>query len=170
MVELLVVIALISILSYLSVVSYQKSRQKSKLARVSTELSEIAGSVNQYYEDNNYQYPADVSRGVPPGLERYLIGGTWPTSVWPNGVFDWDNWVHPGPGANQGKRIYQVTYRLCDVDDPLSSCSDPILFPHFTRYSSIFYCLNGPCIPHDGHPLDPAYCVNCKVKEQNPPV
>ena len=164
LVELIVVVALIAILSYLSVVGYTRSKQKSKLARVSSELTEISLSVQQYYEDNNYQYPADTSRGVPPGLEKYLAGGTWPKSVWPNGVFDWDNWLI------QGSRVCQATYRLCDVSDPDSSCSDPVLFPHFVRNSSIFYCITGHCVPHESTPLVPGYCVNCKVKEQNPPL
>ena len=161
-IELIIVVAIISILAVLVFVNLRRSKEKAKLSRVSTELSNISNSINQYYQDNNYQYPDDATRDVPPGLEKYLAGGTWPESIWPHGVFDWDN-IH-GPGGDQ---IYQIIYRLCDTDDPIAYCSDPILFPNFTRYSGILYCVQGPCIPHEDHPTDPAYCVNCKPKEIN---
>lgn len=168
--ELLIVIVVIAILATLVMVSMGRAKEKAKLSRVTAELQDIAKAVTQYAEDNNYQYPADTSRSVPPGLEKYLSGGVWPTSIWPHGVFDWDNWTHPGPGVNQGKQIFQITYRLCDNDDPLSYCSDPVLFPHFGRNSAIYYCISGPCIPHESEPTAPGYCVNCKTKEVNPPL
>jgi prepilin-type N-terminal cleavage/methylation domain-containing protein len=162
LVELIVVIAIIALLATLAVVGFGKSKQRAKLSRVTAELSSIATSVTQYASDNNYQYPPDADRAVPPGLERYLTGGVWPTSAWPEGVFDWDNWQGAG-----GVQVYQVSYRLCDVDDPISYCSDQVLFPNFTRYSSIFYCMQGPCAPHRDHLTDPGYCINCKPKEVN---
>lgn len=165
LVELMVVVAVIVILAVITMLYMTKARANTRLARVSTELTEIATSLSQYADDNNFQYPADTSRSVPPGLEKYLIGGVWPESIWPKGVFDWENWV-----TSSGQQIYQMSYRLCDVDDPIASCSDPILFPHFQRNSSIFYCISGPCIPHLDSPTVPGYCVNCKPKEQNPPL
>ena len=169
-IELVTVIALIIILAYLAIMSYGRAKANSKLSRVSADLEEISQSVSEYVQDNNYQYPPDVDRGVPPGLEKYLQGGTWPTSVWPHGVFDWDNILVNGDGP----QAIQITYRLCDTvanpNEPLSDCADPLLFPHFTQYSSIFYCIFGPCVPHQYHPTDPGFCVNCKVKPQNPPL
>ena len=162
MVELGIVIVIIAILTALAIFYYTHARANAKLARVSTELGDIATSVNQYAEDNNYQFPADTSRGVPPGLEKYLANGVWPVSVWPNGVFDWDNWVD-----GNGQQIYQISYRLCDTNDPITDCSDPVLFPNFVRNSSIFYCISGPCVPHRDTPTVPGYCVNCVPKEQN---
>lgn len=160
-VEVTIVIVVILILATLSVIYLAKARQKAKLSRVSTELTEIATSLSQYAEDNNYQYPADTNRSVPPGLERYLQGGTWPVSQWPTGVFDWDNWTI------NGAKVYQISYRLCDIDDPISACSDPVLFPNFVRNSSIFYCISGACVPHESSPTVPGYCVNCNPKERN---
>ena len=161
--ELMIVITLITILAFLATVSFLRFRQRSKLARVSVQLADVPTALTQYAEDNNYQYPADVSRSVPPGLERYLVDGVWPKSVWPEGVFDWDNWIHP----TTSQQIYQITYRLCDLDDPIASCSDPVLFPNFVRHSGIFYCISGPCLPHISYPTVPAYCVNCIVKQIN---
>lgn len=167
-IEIVIVTAIITFLAFLVAVNYPKLKARSKLSRISSELASIATSTTQFALDNNNQFPPDVIRAVPPGLEKYLIGGVWPKSIWPEGVFDWDNWTtvdeQPSP------QILQVTYRLCDLDDDISFCRDPILFPHFTRYSSIFYCISGPCVPHQAYPLDPGYCVNCKPKEVNPPL
>lgn len=165
--ELLIAVAIIALLAGLLTVYMFRHRSTARLARVSTELGEIATALSQYAEDNSYQYPVDTARGIPPGVEKYLSAGTWPVSIWPEGVFDYDNILHPGPGANAGKQIFQIAYRLCDTDDAIATCSDSVLFPNFTRYSAILYCISGPCIPHSEHPTDPAYCVNCKPKEQN---
>jgi prepilin-type N-terminal cleavage/methylation domain-containing protein len=163
--ELVIAIAILVILGSMVAVAVIRQRDKAKLARVSDDLTAIANSLAQYAEDNNYQYPADTSRAVPPGLEKYLAGGGWPTSVWPHGVFDWDNWTTVNGVASP--QIFQISYRLCDVNDPIGYCSDPILFPTFTRYSSIFYCISGPCVPHQNYPNDPGYCVNCTIKKVN---
>jgi prepilin-type N-terminal cleavage/methylation domain-containing protein len=161
-IELVIAIVVIAVLSVLTIVYLGKARAKSKLSRVATELSQIAEAVTQYAEDNNYQYPPDVSRNVPPGLEKYLENGTWPKSVWPHGVFDWDNWV-----SSDGQQVYQISYRLCDTNDPIAYCSDSTLFPNFVRNSAIYYCISGPCAPHKDTPTVPGYCVNCKPPEQN---
>ena len=153
--------AIIAILAVLAAMSLYRVREKAKVTRISTELEEIAQSVTQYAADHSYQYPADTFRAVPPGLEKYLQGGTWPTSVFQNGVFDWENWL------NNGKQVFQISYHLCDITDPIEYCSDPILFPQFVRDSSIYYCISGPCIPHQYEPFIPGYCVNCKPKEVN---
>lgn len=161
--ELLVGIAVLVILSALVVTHTLRARHKARLTRLSNDLTSIAGALTQYAEDNNYQYPPDVDRAVPPGLERYLQGGVWPKSGWPHGVFDWDNWMHPV----NGQQIYQISYRLCGLSDPIQYCRDEVLFPNFERNSSVFYCISGPCIPHNSAPNAPGYCVNCKPKEQN---
>lgn len=167
MVELLIAIAIIAVIAGLVTTYVYKRRAQTKLARVTAELTMLASALAQYAEDNNYTYPGDAGRGIPPGLEKYMAAGSWPVSIWPNGVFDYDQWTHPGPGADQGKPIYQVSYRLCDLGDPIESCSDPDLFPNFTRYSAILYCISGPCVPHVDHITDPGYCVNCTRKEMN---
>ena len=172
-IELLIVITIILLLIYLAFVGTLTARAHAKVSRVGVELAEIADAANQYAQDNGFTfpgptdpYPADVDRGVPPGLQRYLAGGTWPTSIYPKGVFDWDSW----PSPIDSSQVHQVTYHLCGLNDPISYCSDPIVFPHFTRYSSIFYCIDGTCVPHEFHPSDPGFCVNCKVKSVNPPL
>lgn len=165
LVELVTAVGIIAILATLVTISLIRQRSNAKLARVSDDLTAIANSLAQYAEDNNYVYPADTSRSVPPGLEKYLASGTWPKSVWPHGVFDWENWTTVNGVASP--QIYQMSYRLCDLGDPVAYCSDPVLFPTFTQSSSIFYCISGPCVPHQDHPTDPGYCVNCRIKKVN---
>jgi prepilin-type N-terminal cleavage/methylation domain-containing protein len=165
--ELTVAIGILTILATVVVFGVYRQRAYAKLARVTTELNALAASLAQYAEDNNYQYPADAPRGIPVGLERYMAPGSWPVSIWPKGLFDYDAGLHPGPGANQGMQIYQISYRLCGADDPIESCRDPVVFPNFTRNSAIYYCISGPCVPHFSDITAPAYCVNCKPKEQN---
>jgi len=170
--ELIIVIAVIVLLSYLVFVYLAQFRSKAKLSKVDTDLTSIANAASQYAQDNQLQYPGatdpyphDVDRGIPPGLEKYLAGGAWPTSAWPHGVFDWDSW----PSPIDGTQVHQVTYHLCGLNDPIEYCSDPILFPFFTRYSSIYYCIDGTCVAHEFHPYDPAWCLNCQVHKKNYP-
>lgn len=162
-IEMVVAIVIIAVLAAVTSQYVRQHRAKTRLARVSTDLVTIASALTQYAEDNNYIYPADANRDVPPGLERYLQNGQWPDSAWPHGVFDWDNWIHP----TTGEQIYQISYRLCGPSDPDSDCSDPILFPNFGRNSAIFNCISGPCIPHSSAPTAPGYCINCVPKQQN---
>jgi prepilin-type N-terminal cleavage/methylation domain-containing protein len=166
MLELVIAVAIMVILSYFVYVNVGHLRAQSKLTRVSNELATLSQAMTLYAQDNNYQYPPDVSRGLPSGLQLYLANSAWPTSVWPYGVYDWDNWTHPV----NGQQIYQMSYRLCDLNnaaiDP-KRCTDPILFPNFTVYSAIYFCAQGPCIPHHDDINAPAYCVNCVVKKVN---
>lgn len=165
--ELTIAVVILAILAAIVAVSIYRRRADSKLARVTTELYELSNGLVQYAEDHNYTYPADVDRGIPPGLEAYLPAGTWPISVWPKGVFDYDNWTRTDAGPNYGKQVYQISYRLCGLSDDISYCSDPVLFPNFVRNSSIYYCISGPCVPHRDTPTVPGYCVNCNPKKQN---
>lgn len=180
LIELIVVIAIIAVLSILVILSLYRLREKAKLSQLSDDLASIAKSVNQYADDNNYRYPDDVSRSVPPGLEKYLAGGTWPVGPWKYGQFDWDNYPYTYHGQTTpagvpakyqpylGQNILEINYHLCPLGDPNpADCSDPILFPTFTADSGIFYCLDGPCVPHQLEPDIPGYCVNCKIKPVN---
>jgi prepilin-type N-terminal cleavage/methylation domain-containing protein len=160
LIELIITISVIALLTVLSAMYYATYTAKSKLSRVSSELSTLATSMSLYAEDNDHMFPSDVSRGLPPGLEKYLPNNQWPTSVWPHGSFDYDTW----PNGNQ--QVYQISYHTCGIGDPVSYCRDA-QFPTFVNDSSIFYCISGPCIPHSGEPNIPGYCVNCQVKKLN---
>jgi len=159
-VELMMVLLIIASLATLSALRLRVVRVNQKVATVGQSLQELATAMTQYAEDNNYVYPADVARGLPPGLEAYVPANRWPaTSPWKEGVYDYDNWT-----VSTGQ-LYQMSYRLCNLDDPESSCCDATRFPKFTRNSAILYCISGSCIAHESSPNDPAYCVNCRNKE-----
>lgn len=166
LIEVVIVVALIAILATLLVVNLSGVQSRSKLVKTTTQLQDLTKAVTQYVQDNAEQYPAESAQGaIPTGLEKYLPGEKWPTSAWPHGVYDWDNWTTVGgvPTA----QVYQITYRLCALSDPAEYCNDAKLFPQFTRNSSIFYCLQGSCVPDQTIITAPGYCVNCKPKEQN---
>jgi prepilin-type N-terminal cleavage/methylation domain-containing protein len=180
LVELLIAVAIIAILTYLAATSFLHAREQARLSTLATDEDTIAKTVNQYVEDNNYQYPPDVSRGVPPGLQPYLQGGVWPAGPWPNGSFDWDNWPYTYHGQTTpsgvpsqyrpylGEQVVEINYHLCPVGDPnpTTDCEDPGLFPStFMADSGIYYCFQGPCIPHQDEPDIEGYCVNCKPPE-----
>lgn len=158
LIEILVVIAIIGILSSVVLASLGRARSSASMARAKLEFKSIATAIHIYAEDHGGM-PADVSRGLPPGLEAYLSGGNWPNAPWPGSVYDWDNWIDPDTGT----RILQVSVRFCPLNEP-SQC----VFPNeewainFDYYSAVYYCLEGTCRSHSSQPIDhPGYCINC---------
>lgn len=160
LIELLVVIGIIGILSSVVLLSLNRARGSASFARAKLEFKSIATAIQFYTEDNDGVMPADVSRGLPPGLEAYLSGGDWPNAPWPNTVYDWDNWEDPDDPSS---RIYQISIRFCPLNEP-ENC----IFPdeewaqNFDYYSSVYYCVSGNCRSHGSMPINhPGYCVNC---------
>lgn len=156
LVELLVVVAIVSFLSAVTVSTVQEVREN---ARFNTALQELRSfhQATQLYRQEHGEWPGDVVRNVPPGLEEYLGPGNWPKGPWPGSVYDWDNWVV------DDKHIYQVSIRFCEFNKP-----DTCRFPNqdwaedFDTHSAVYYCLKGPCRAHSSKPPDhPGLCVNC---------
>ena len=163
LIELLVVIAIIGILASITILSYGKTIEKSRYARAQSELGSIANGFKMYASDHNGEYPADVSRDLPPELENYIsIQESWPKAAWPDSVFDWDNWTDP----NTGEPIYQISVRFCPAN-PVGSiefCKFPneTWATNFDCYSSAYWCIQGPCRAHISQPIDhPSWCINC---------
>ncbi len=77
--ELLIVIAIIAILVSVSVVSYSSAQKKGRDARRHTDLKALQNAWEQYYADNNANYPATCGYSVTPtpGVMSgtYLPGG-----------------------------------------------------------------------------------------------
>ena len=157
-IELVIVIAIISILASIVLMSIKGSQEKAYLARAQKELEAVATALVIYRDNNLGQYPADVNRDIPPGLEEYLGPGEWPEAPWPGSIYDWDNWTDPATG----EKIYQVSIRFCPLGDP-AGCR----FPNqpwaedFDYYSSAYYCVFGLCRSHIDKPVDhPGYRIN----------
>jgi prepilin-type N-terminal cleavage/methylation domain-containing protein len=160
LIELIVVVAIIGILAATVLVNTNKARESARLARAIKETSAIATAIQLYMDDNGGVYPADVSRGLPPGLEPYLGPGSWPSGPWPGSVYDWENWDDP---SNPGRKIYQISIRFCPLNQP-AQCRFPATSwaANFDYYSAVYYCVEGACRSHTDRPANhPGYCLNC---------
>ena len=159
LIELLAVVAILGILSTIVINYVGKSRSSAAFARAQIEFKSIATAIELYTEDNGGVFPADVNRGLPPGIEVYLSGGEWPNAPWSGSVYDWDNFTDP----DTGETIMQVSVRFCPLNH-----SELCKFPpepwaaNFDYYSSVYYCLQGRCRSHSSKPINhPGYCINC---------
>lgn len=160
LVELLVVISIMGILSVIALPYAFNARKEAYAARAKVELRNIAQAVERYAIDNG-GYPADVSRGLPPGLEKYLAGGVWPPAPWPGALYDWDNWAPGDLAYPPAVQTYQVSVRFCTSP---SSCTFPgePWAADFDYYSAAYFCISGSCRAHSSQPLShPSYCINC---------
>lgn len=160
LIELLIVIAIIGILASSIVLQYGKSVEKSRYARAQSELSSIANGFMLYANDHNGEFPADVSRDIPPELENYIsIQKSWPKAAWPGSVLDWDNWTDP----DTGEPICQISIRFCPLNHPeLCKFPNETWASNFDYYSAAYWCIQGACRSHDSQPIDhPGYCINC---------
>jgi prepilin-type N-terminal cleavage/methylation domain-containing protein len=158
LIELLIVIAIIGILYSTVITSVQQAREKGYLAAAKSEMRSFVNALESYKNDNGGQYPDDVDRDIPSGLEPYLQSADWPNAPWPESVFDWDNWTI------NGNKVYQISIRFCE-SDKLDTCNFPEASwaNNFDTYSSVYYCIAGACRAHESKPADhPGHCVNCE--------
>ncbi|MDE2031160.1 MAG: prepilin-type N-terminal cleavage/methylation domain-containing protein [Patescibacteria group bacterium] len=171
LIELLVVIAIISILSSIIISSLRSARERAYYANALQELNSYRTALEFYASDNNGNYPPDVSRGTPSGLEKYLAGGALPTvGPWPGSVFDWDNWQNDS-GVNNTEPTYQISIRFCPYGGTLSQCNfpDEPWASCFNVDSSVYYCISGNCRAQQSQPTTyPGYCVNCTTQPSPP--
>ncbi|MDQ5893024.1 MAG: hypothetical protein QG640_34 [Patescibacteria group bacterium] len=158
--ELLIVIAILGYLSSIVLGSTSTARDKAYEARGKKELLTIYEALQLYMTDRGGRMPADVSRGLPPGLEDYLPSGDWPTAPWPGSVYDWDVWDDPSSPTD----IAQISVRFCPAGGALSTCQ----FPNedwaegFGVNSAYYYCIQGACRSHIAEPVSyPGKCASC---------
>lgn len=161
--ELMIVISIIGILAALIFPVFTSARNAAYVARSKTEFKSIATALELYTNATGSQYPADVDRGLPPGLESYLGPGEWPEAPWPGSVYDWDSWNAEDLAYSPQEPVRQISIRFCPLNQP-ALCK----FPHepwavdFDYYSSVYYCISGSCRSHSSKPANhPGYCVNC---------
>lgn len=180
MVEILVVITLLGILAAFTY-SYAvpKYRERTYLTRANSELHTMANATTLYISKYN-DYPPDVVRDVPAGMKEFIqqqYNSTWPDAPWPGSVYDydrWDNWTYHDAGEAPGP-IVQISVRMCSAGDDATckanankylkgTVADNIL-ASWNSYSSVYYCIHGPCRSHQSQPANLAgYCINCGGK------
>lgn len=165
LVEILVVIAIISLLSSLVITTMQDVRKEVYLNTAKKEFRDIHTGLQIYMKDHD-DWPADVNRGIPPGVGQYLSEGDWPRGPWPHSWYDWENWGSDDLDHEPKEQIYQISIRFCPYDE--KNEAEDCRFPdaewaeNFDYHSSVYYCIQGPCRAHSGKDTDhPGYCVNC---------
>ena len=159
LIELLIVIIVIGILAAIVNSTVRGAQERAYFARALSEFR-VMDKALEFYKLDNGDYPPDVNRNVPPGIETYIEkkdADNWPDAPWPGSVYDYDNF------DSGGVQTYQISIRFCEIGDP-----DTCKFPKsewaedFEINSSVYFCLEGACKPHPSEPMDyPGYCVNC---------
>ena len=161
LIELLFVMAIIGLLAAIILASMTTAREKAYYSRTKEELHQLATALELYMNDHGGNYPADVNRSLPPGLETYLPGGNWPNAPWPGSVYDWDNWAPGDLSFAPLSQIYQISVRFCTDVNTCSFPNEPWAV-NFDYNSAAYYCVSGPCRAHSSQPIDHAgYCINC---------
>ena len=154
LIELLVVVAIIGILAMVIMMGINSARNKAYTARAMQEFRSFQEAMELYLMDYG-NYPADVNRNIPSGMEEYLGGGSWPSGPYPGSVYDWDNKMDTNG-------YIQISLRFCDIDG--NNCRFPTeaWAENFDDKSAMYFCFEGPCRSHPSEALDhPGYCVNC---------
>jgi prepilin-type N-terminal cleavage/methylation domain-containing protein len=163
LIELLIVISIIGLLAAIIFPSIRQSVEKAYYARALGEFKSLNTALELYAADHGGNYPADASRGLPAGLETYLSGHNWPNAPWPGTVYDWDSWAPADLSAAPKQQVYQISIRFCSTDiPPVCSIPNESWAQNFDYYSSLYYCVSGPCRAHSSQPINhPGVCVNC---------
>ncbi len=154
LIEIVVAIVLVSILTAvtLTIINPSQKVDESKQKEAIIELREIAKAV-QYYASDLGAYPADVSRGLPSGIEDYLrADGSWPDGPLPGSVYDYDNWSEQTCIDPNASGSIQVTLR--QVPDRNPDGSDVWAW---------YFVLSGNGTPHcnSATEWDLGECVSC---------
>jgi prepilin-type N-terminal cleavage/methylation domain-containing protein len=179
LVELLLVISIISLLSSMILVSYKNVTGKAYASKTKQEMKQISYALELYAMDNNYSYPCDVSRDLPPGIEKYLSSNhEWPKAPWPGSVYDWDYW-DPDSGSTGGcagdlaqnpktTPVYQISIRFCDISGTVCRFPNGSWASNFDAKSSVYWCISGSCRAHGSMEYNhPGCCIggNCPIDQ-----
>jgi len=91
LVELMVVVAIISLLAILALPSFLRARQRTQETKFINALR-VASAAFDTYAIEHSTYPADVSRAIiPPGMDTYLDSSlNWTGTTPIGGQWDWD--------------------------------------------------------------------------------
>ncbi|MCA9378984.1 prepilin-type N-terminal cleavage/methylation domain-containing protein [Candidatus Dojkabacteria bacterium] len=152
--EVILVIAILSILLGTTYLIFNPTEkiEESQQSQALSELREIGRALGFFALDNGY-YPADVSRGLPTGLEPYLNAqGNWPDGPLPGSVYDYDNWSGQTCIDSAASGSIQITLREVPGRNPDQS-----------NVWAWYYVLEGKGTPHctNASEWDKGECINC---------
>jgi prepilin-type N-terminal cleavage/methylation domain-containing protein len=158
LVEILIVMAMVASLATWYVYQSTGDKGKAYTLRAQGELITMSNAIKLYVQENN-AYPADVNRGLPPGIEKFIGSGelntSWPTGPWGSpSVYDYENW--------DGGATVQVSIRFCTAGDDatcranakkwLKGAVSTTVLNNWDSYSSVYFCIKGDCRSHSDKP------------------
>lgn len=180
LIEFLVIVLIIAIIAAIISFSMKRALDRAYSVRAKTEIRALGVALELYLMDYNYTYPCDVNRDLPPGIEKYLsTNPDWPKAPWPGSVYDWDYW-HPNPASTGGcagllsedpktEPVYQLSVRFCDIGGGNCSFPNEEWAKNFDAYSSVYWCISGPCRAHGSLPYNhPGCCTGGKCPSDQP--
>lgn len=151
LVELLMVISIIGILASVILVAYNpyKFLQNSYYRQSKADLLSIRKGL-MLYAIKYGEYPPDVWRDLPSGIEEFIQHGSqWPKGPYPGSVFDYDNWSDQ-ICWNGETGIIQITLRQVPGYNPDGSDN-----------WNIYAVIKGKGIPHCSDSAAVGECINC---------
>lgn len=163
-VEVIIVVALITVLSTMAYFLYNPAERTAQAARVTAvdELKAIANAVQLYYFEYG-TYPPDTHEGVPEELAEFIADTSkWTYGPFPGSKYDYDNWLDRDcVGTDNDYNTIQVTLRLIPDRNPDGSNT-------WAWYVPIF----GPGLAHCHNAVENELgeCVVCEDFDiDNPP-
>ena len=175
--ELMIVMIIIGVLASVTVSALGGAIQKAHFVRTLHEMRAMVGAIHIFMLNNDFNYPADVSRDLPPGIEQYLSSAPdWPSAPWPGSVYDYDYWDSDPSNPHAGTlshppngEVVQISVRFCPLGNP-AGCRFPneSWAEDFDYHSSAYWCMAGSCRAHGSMPYNhPGCCLGgaCPVDQ-----
>ncbi|MCA9382365.1 prepilin-type N-terminal cleavage/methylation domain-containing protein [Candidatus Dojkabacteria bacterium] len=155
LIEVIIVIALLAILSgsVFLVVKPFDLIEETRYERSITELTSI-GKALELWVTIEGQYPPDVNRDLPNGIERYLnTAPIWPKGPYPGSVYDYDNWTGQTCIDPAASGSVQITLRQV-----------PGFNPDGSNVWALYYVIAGKGTPHcsNANEWNKGTCINCE--------
>ena len=95
LVEIMIVVAIISLLTVIGVPGFVKARENARATRVANNLRKFGDSFLMYCIENG-KYPVDTHNTLPPGMEGYIQQSVWDSDAL-GGHYNWE-----GPTFGEG--------------------------------------------------------------------
>lgn len=143
LIELLVVVAIIGILISVGAVSYMTAQKQSRDARRVSDMKEIQSAWEQYYSDNNSNYPGPVNPAATVACTMSLLSS--PDTYFPGGFPEdpktgvaypamQDGWSRCGSGSYCFCAGLEISPKLANY---ATDCSGAVT----AGYTHGFYCV-----------------------------